>query len=219
MRESYSTQVFRVDGKNSFMEVLNTAFPIGKVQFNFVEYDPNQNNKQTKNLAIYMDTLTAVALAERILNGEFERMIEKAKATGKFNGANVSSYTSFFTDMGGISEANVEKKLEEYQAKYPFVKQGVAISRQFKIQTGSKYPFVLRAEYGPGKSNETGLIVPAGNAPVYINLPIDADSFYKMAVAIKYSYQAYLNQYYSANSAKLFKNNEAKVFDYNSSKK
>ena len=219
MRESYSTQVFRVDGKNSFMEVLNTAYPIGKVQFNFVEYDPNQNNKQTKKLDIYMDTLTAVALAERILNGEFERMIEKAKATGKFNGANVSSYTSFFTDMGGISEANVEKKLDEYKAKYPFVQSGVAISRQLKIQTGSKYPFVLRAEYGPGKSNETGLIVPAGNAPVYINLPIDADSFYKMAVAIKYSYQAYLNQYYSANSAKLFKNNEAKVFDYNSSKK
>ena len=111
MRESYSTQVFRVDGKNSFMEVLNTAFPIGKVQFNFVEYDPNQNNKQTKNLAIYMDTLTAVALAERILNGEFERMIEKAKATGKFNGTNVSSYTSFFTDMGGISEANANDYL------------------------------------------------------------------------------------------------------------
>jgi hypothetical protein len=211
MKEVYSTQIYRVDGKNSFMEVLNVAFPIGKVQFNFVEYDET-TNKQTKKLDIYMDVLQAVSLAERILNGEFARMVESAKATKKFNGAMVTNYTSFFTDMGGISEEKVEKKFEEYQAQYPFVQKGQAISRQFKIQTGSKYPWVLRAEYGPGKSSDTGLIVPQGNAPVYINLPVDADSFYKMAVAIKYAYQAYLNQYYSKFGDKLFPNEKVKVF-------
>lgn len=211
MRDSYSTQIFRVDGKNSFMEVLNVAFPIGKVQFNFVEYD-EKTNKQTKKLDIYMDVLQAVALAERILSGDFAATVNAAKAAGKFNGMNVTTYTSFFTDMGGISEEKVAKKLEEYQKQYPFVKEGQAISRQFKIQTGSKYPWVLRAEYGPGKSSDTGLIVPQGNAPVYINLPVDADSFYKMAVAIKYSYQAYLNQYYAKFGDKLFPNEKVKIF-------
>lgn len=211
MRDSYSTQIFRVDGKNSFMEVLNIAFPIGKVQFNFVEYD-EKTNKQTKKLDIYMDALQAVALAERILSGDFAASVNAAKTSGKFNGMNVTTYTSFFTDMGGISEEKVAKKLEEYQKQYPFVKEGQAISRQFKIQTGSKYPWVLRAEYGPGKSSETGLIVPQGNAPVYINLPVDADSFYKMAVAIKYSYQAYLNQYYAKFGDKLFPNEKVKIF-------
>jgi hypothetical protein len=211
MRDSYSTQIFRVDGKNSFMEVLNIAFPIGKVQFNFVEYD-EKTNKQTKKLDIYMDALQAVALAERILSGDFAAMVQNAKTSGKFNGMNVTTYTSFFTDMGGISEEKVAKKLEDYQKQYPFVKEGQAISRQFKIQTGSKYPWVLRAEYGPGKSSDTGLIVPQGNAPVYINLPVDADSFYKMAVAIKYSYQAYLNQYYAKFGYKLFPNEKVKIF-------
>jgi hypothetical protein len=211
MRDSYSTQIFRVDGKNSFMEVLNIAFPIGKVQFNFVEYD-EKTNKQTKKLDIYMDALQAVALAERILSGDFAAMVQNAKTSGKFNGMNVTTYTSFFTDMGGISEEKVAKKFEDYQKQYPFVKEGQAISRQFKIQTGSKYPWVLRAEYGPGKSSDTGLIVPQGNAPVYINLPVDADSFYKMAVAIKYSYQAYLNQYYAKFGDKLFPNEKVKIF-------
>ena len=211
MRDSYSTQIFRVDGKNSFMEVLNIAFPSGKVQFNFVEYD-EKTNKQTKKLDIYMDALQAVALAERILSGDFATMVQNAKTSGKFNGMNVTTYTSFFTDMGGISEEKVAKKLEDYQKQYPFVKEGQAISRQFKIQTGSKYPWVLRAEYGPGKSSDTGLIVPQGNAPVYINLPVDADSFYKMAVAIKYSYQAYLNQYYAKFGDKLFPNEKVKIF-------
>lgn len=211
MRDSYSTQIFRVDGKNSFMEVLNVAFPIGKVQFNFVEYD-EKTNKQVKKLDIYMDALQAVALAERILSGDFAAMVNNAKAAGKFNGMTVSNYTSFFTDMGGISEDKVEKKLEDYQKQYSFVKPGMAISRQFKIQTGQKYPWVLRAEYGPGKSSDTGLIVPQGNAPVYINLPVDADSFYKMAVAIKYSYQAYLNQYYAKFGDKLFPNEKVKIF-------
>jgi hypothetical protein len=212
MRDSYSTQIFRVDGKNSFMEVLNVAFPIGKVQFNFVEYD-EQTNKQTKKLDIYMDALQAVALAERILNGEFARMVADAKAAKKFNGMMVTNYTSFFTDMGGISEEKVEKKFEDYQKQYPFLQKGQAISRQFKIQTGSKYPWVLRAEYGPGKSSDTGLIVPQGSAPLFINLPVDADSFYKMAVAIKYSYQAYLDQYYAKFGDKLFPNEKVKVFN------
>lgn len=214
MRDTYSTQIYRVDGKNSFMEVLNVAFPIGKVQFNFVEYD-EKTNKQTKKLDIYMDVLQAVALAERILSGDFSNTVSAAKSSGKFNGMNVTNYTSFFTDMGGISEEKVEKRLEEYQKLYPFVQPGMAISRQFKIQTGQKYPWVLRAEYGPGKSSDTGLIVPQGNAPVYINLPVDADSFYKMAVAIKYSYQAYLNQYYAKFGDKLFPNEKVKIFTPN----
>lgn len=212
MRDSYSTQIFRVDGKNSFMEVLNVAFPIKKVQFNFVEYDPNQNNKQTKKLDIYMDAWLAASLAERILSGAFGDMVEKAKATGKFNGAAINPYTSFFTDMGGISEEKVARNFSSFKEKYPFLQQGQAISRQLKIQTGSKYPWVLRAEYGPGQSSEKGLIVPQGASPMFINLPVDADSFYKMAVAIKMSYQAYLNQYYMKYADRLFPSDEVKVF-------
>ena len=217
MKEAYSTQIFRLDGKNSFMEILNSAFSIKKVQFNFIEYDPNDNNKQTRKLEIYMDVLQAVALAERILSGEFASMVERAKTAGKFGGFNVTQYTSFFTDMGGVSEEKVAKNFAAYKERFPFLQSGQAISRQFKIQTGSKYPWVLRAEYGPGQSSDKGLIVPQGSAPMYINMPVDADSFFKMAVAIKTSYQAYLNQYYAKYASKLFPNDDVKIFDANGS--
>ena len=156
MRNPYSTQIFRADGKNTFVEVLNSSFPIGKVQIVFVEYDP-QTNKQTKRLDIYIDALAAVALSEHILSGSFANMVEKAKITKTFNGAAVSNYTSYFLDMGGVSEAKVEAHFNDYVAKYPFLQRGQAISRQLKIQAGQKYPWVLRAEYGPGKSNETSV--------------------------------------------------------------
>lgn len=213
MKEAYSTQIFRLDGKNSFMEILNSAFSIKKVQFNFIEYDPNDNNKQTKKLEIYMDVLQAVALAERILSGEFASMVEKAKATGRFGGFNITQYTSYFTDMGGVSEEKVAKNFSSYKERFPFLQPNQAISRQFKIQTGSKYPWVLRAEYGPGQSSDKGLIVPQGTAPIYINMPVDADSFFKMAVAIKTSYQAYLNQYYAKYASSLFPNDDVKIFN------
>ena len=48
-KNRYDSQIFRVDGKNCFFEVLNSAFPIGKVQMNFVEYD-EKTKKQTKKL-------------------------------------------------------------------------------------------------------------------------------------------------------------------------
>ena len=39
MKRKNKNQIIRFDGKNVFMEVMNSAFEIGKVQINFVEYD------------------------------------------------------------------------------------------------------------------------------------------------------------------------------------
>lgn len=209
MRNVYSSQIVRIDGKNVFVEILNSAFPIGKLQMNFIEYD-EKTNKQLKKLDLYIDALLAVSLAEKILNGSFAAMVAEMKASG-----NTTQWTSFFTDMGGISEDKVAAKFKEYSEKYPFLQQGQAISRQLKIQTGNKYAWVLRAEYGPGKSSDKGLIVPAGSPPMVVNVPMDDDSLRRIAVAIKYSYQAYLNQYYSKYSDKLFPNDKVNVFNPN----
>ena len=137
MRNTYSSQIARIDGKNVFVEVLNGAFSIGKLQMNFIEYD-EQTNKQTKKLDMYIDALLAVSLAERILNGEFQRYVAEVKASGK-----ATQWTSYFTDMGGVSEDKVAAKFDEFAEKYPFLKKGDAISRQLKVQTGNKYPWVL----------------------------------------------------------------------------
>lgn len=39
MKQKNKNQIIRFDGRNVFIEVMNTAFEIGKVQINFVEYD------------------------------------------------------------------------------------------------------------------------------------------------------------------------------------
>ena len=72
MRTKYSSQVYRADGAGKFVEVLNSAFPIDKVQLNAIEYDKN-TNKQTRNLPIYVDVNKMLVLAEDVLNGNFKK--------------------------------------------------------------------------------------------------------------------------------------------------
>lgn len=216
MKKTLSTQIFRIDGKDCFVEILNASLPIKKFQFNFIEYG-GEDHKQKQRLDIYMDALKAVALAERVLNGEFERSVLKAKRDGVLNGESitVNDFTSYFTDMGGISEAGVEAKFDAIKAKYPFAEKGKAISRQLKIQAGKKSPWVIRAEYGLGKSSDTGLIVPNGKPLAAITIPCSYDSLYQMAVAIKYSYQAYISQYYTKFCDDLFRNDTVNLYTPN----
>lgn len=211
MKEKYSSQIFRCDGQNVFMEVLNSSFSIGKIGFNFCEYD-DQTNKMLKKLPIYIDINKCLVFANDVLNGNFEAKVKNAKETKTYNGQPVNSYTSYFIDMGGIHEDKVKQKFTDYQQQYPFVKEDMAISRQFKVQAGMKMPWILRAEYGLGKSNQTGLIVPNGMASLYINIPMTDDSLKEMAIAIKTHYEAYLNQYYNKFNKELFPSDKVNIF-------
>lgn len=211
MREKYSTQIARFDGKNCFVEVLNSAFNIGKVQLNFCQYD-EKTKAMTKRLDIYVDVNRMLVLCNDILTGNFAKIVEYAKKTNNFEGREVNDYTCYFTDMGGISEDKVQKRLAEYQKTYPWVQSGKGISRQLKIQAGQKMPWILRAEYGLGVSSETGLITPSGKAADYINIPMTNESFKMLAMAIQTHYDAYLNQYYNKFSGELFPNDKCKVF-------
>jgi len=211
MREKYSTQIARFDGKNCFVEVLNSAFNIGKVQLNFCQYDET-TKAMTKRLDIYVDINRMLVLCNDILTGNFAKIVEHAKKTNSFEGREVNDYTCYFTDMGGISEDKVNKKLSDYQKTYPWVQSGKGISRQFKIQAGQKMPWILRAEYGLGVSSETGLITPSGKPADYINIPMTNESFKMLAIVIKTHYEAYLNQYYNKFSGELFPNDKCKVF-------
>lgn len=217
MREKYSTQIARFDGKNCFVEVLNSAFPIGKVQLNFCQYD-GTTNAMTKRLDVYIDVNRMLVLANDVLTGNLSRMVEHAKKTGTFEGQTVSDYTSYFTDMGGVSEDKVQKKLADYQKQYPWVQSGKGISRQMKIQAGQKLPWILRAEYGLGVSNETGLITPSGRPVDFINIPLTNESMKMLAMAVKTHYDAYLAQYYNKFGSELFPNDKVKIYKPDSAK-
>lgn len=211
MKERSSSQIIRVDGKNVFVEVVSSSFTIQKVQMNFIEYN-EQTKKQTTRIDIFVDMWSALALAERIINGEFFRMVNKAKNENSFEGKVISAYTSYFSNMGGLSEPRVEEKFETLKKQHPFLEKGMALSRQFKIQVGNKMPWVLRAECGIGKCSESGLIMPQGASKQCVNIPVDTDSLIKIAIAIKYSCNAYLNQYYAKYADKLFPKDTVRTY-------
>lgn len=177
MKKKNPYQIYREDGKNSFVEIVGNMLHKGIVVINFCEYD-EKTNKQTSKIDLYVETPKFLGLMNGMLNGEFRQRIEKAKAEGVFEGEKVSQYTSYFMDMGGANEDKVKEKFNVYQERFPWLKEGMAISRQFKVQTGtnSKYPYVFRGEVGPGKSNDKGLIVPQGRPMKYTNIPFTYDS-------------------------------------------
>lgn len=186
-------QIFRVDGKDSFMEILGGMIDKGKIQINFVEYDPTNGNKQKAIISTYVDLPLYMGFVEGILTGEFRHRIEEAKEKKTFEGMTVSDYTSFFTSMGGVNEDNVAKDFEKYKAQYDWLAQGQAISRQFKVQAGKKYPYLLQGCVSVGKTNDKGLIVPQGMAKKYINVGLS----YDMMMALAATSKAFINAYYN----------------------
>lgn len=215
--EKYSSQIYRVDCKNGFFEVLNSMFqaPYNKVQFNFVTYD-EQTKKQLKNLGVYMGIDKTLLLCNDILSGKLNSIVVKARTENSFNGQPLTDYTSFFTEMGGTAEAGVQKKFDHYKAKHPWLQPGMAISRQFKIQAGQRMPWIFRVEYGPGKSNATGLITPTGKPEEFVNVPLTNETLKMFALIMQCHIQAYFNQFYSKLSEQLYANEQIKLFQYNS---
>lgn len=215
-KEKYSTQILRIDCKNGFFEVLNDMFqaPFNKVHINFVTYD-EQTKKQTRSLNIYLDIGKTLLLCNDILSGKLNATVKKAKTTGNFNNVPINDFTAYFLDLGGISEQKVASKIDSYTAKHPWLQPGTALSRQFKIQAGQKMPWVFRAEYGPGRSNETGLIAPIGKTEEAITIPLSNEDLKIFALTVQMHLQAYYNQFYSKLSTSVYKDEDIKVYNKN----
>lgn len=220
MAEKYDSQIIRFDSANSFFEVLNSALPIGKLQINFINYDTS-TNKQKDKLEIYIDMWKAAAFADDILSGRLDKTIADAEAKGSFNDPytgqfqKVSGYTSFFTDMGGVKfhKGGFDKaKFDRYKAQFPWMEENKDISRQLKVQKSTKYKYMLRAEYGLGHEDENGLVVPEGMAKVSSQVPLTQGNAIELALAIKMSIEAYLNQYYGKFNKELFPSQSVNVY-------
>lgn len=209
MKKKNPYQIYREDGKNSFVEVVGSMLPKGQVVINFCEYD-EKTNKQTSLIDTYIDTPAFLGLMNGIISGQFSKRIEKAQAEGKFEGQAVSQYTSYFVNMGGVNEEKVKANLQKYQERFPWLKEGMGISRQFKVQVGSnsKYPIVFRGEIGPGTSNDKGLIVPQGRTAKYTNIPFTYDDIMACASISKAFIEGFYSQHLSLLAPKLWLNQD-----------
>jgi len=183
-RDVSLNQIIRFDGKNVFMEVLDSAFGIGKVLLAFKEYDLNrpQGERFVNEISIYMDITEFETLAYDIKFGFINREALKAREIQK-----VGSYKyckEVYLDMGGTFLENLAKRGQSRA-------DNKDESRVFKITPGDKIPWILSAEKGAGKRTETGLIAPDGKPDVIIRVPLSDKDFRKFAVVVDNEIQAW----------------------------
>lgn len=191
-------QLVKVSGRDTFVEVMNDAFGIGKVMINFAKYNDKNaaGSRITDQIGIYMNLDEALVLCHDILSGKISGLakIEKDKGN-KYPGA-------IFTKLGGTSA----KALASRGKSRP---DGMSESRQFKIQPGARADFMLIGEKGKGEENATGLIVPK-SSEAKVMVPFSADDLKKLALILQSNIQAYTVARYVDGSAMTNPYQEAK---------
>lgn len=179
MRLKSPTQVFRMDGKNCFAEVLCSSLGIDKIAINFLTYDASQNkgNRETGHITIYIDIFEARVLAGDILNGSISAL--KGKEMKRVfagpdlpenKGRTVYPKPIYELVGGTCAEHTVDHK---------------PICRQFQIAPGTKQPWTLTATSGPGKTVGNGLIVPNGRPATVIRIGLDDKTLKMFAYALE----------------------------------
>lgn len=195
-------QVIRLDGKEVFLEVLNTAFEIGKVMVNFVEYDKSQQSgsRIKKSIPIYIDVDKFLVLAQDVKSGRISALAKKAKEDMAKGGYKYAK--EIYTDQGGVSARKLAEREEKAKREGKNEKHvradGKSLARMFKITPGDKSPWILSAETGPGEESDTGLIVPKYTRPEEIlRVPMTDDDFKKLILFTEAHIHAFIqSQYY-----------------------
>jgi len=171
-----SFQVIKFNGKDVIFEVLGDALEdINKVILGFVKY--GKDNKKVDGVRIYLSPGDMGVLIKRINSGKVSErcaaMVCKAKEEGK-------DYPAPGFIRGNMGTAARDGKPCEYRS--------FAISAAGKVSDAKERPgggyaiskFVLQASFGPGKTDDKGLITPAGKLTT-ISVPITADQLLEFA--------------------------------------
>lgn len=177
-------QIAKISSSNSFVEVLDSAFEIGKVMFRFAEYDLSrpEGERFTKEILIYMDIDEFDYLAHNIMFRFIDRDAHNAREAQKKGGYKFCR--EIYTDLGGTT---VEKLAQQNRSRADNKPE----SRQFKIFPGEKYPWMIQGEAGAGKMLETGLIAPDGKADTIIRIPVSDKDFRKLALSVSKELEAW----------------------------
>ncbi len=221
----YDTQIYRIDGKNCFLEVLNTGFSmrvpsrstpgeysiLRKVQINMIQYDEN-THAQKQKLEFYLDFPDAMVLCNEITSGRLDIKMARAAKEGSFEGRPINDYTAYWQNLGGKA-----KPSEKDRETYNWLEPGSALSRQLKIQKSTKYKYMIVGEYGKGKVGPTGLIIPDGSRKAYVQVPVNESDALGLALTLVQHMNAYWNQYYARFSDALFPQQGCNVFTPDSS--
>lgn len=173
-------QVQKFDAQSSFVEVMMDALSIDRAAINFVSYDKSgqAGQRMLGSIKFYLTPTEAWALSQKIINGRMARARKKSVDDAAAAG---SKYPKpIFSKMGGTNANHAKRK------------DGKAISRTFTIAPGSKYPWVLTAECGPGVAGPNGLLIVPDYGPgktvskpeTIIRVPLSDESMEQFAGAL-----------------------------------
>ena len=187
-------QIYRFDGKNVFLELMNSMFDKDRLVMNFIEYDEAQasGNRQKNNLPFFIEFSDALILCNDILSGKLSKKGQDAQKNAKEKGYKYAPF--IYQSLGGTSA----ERLAKMGKSRP---DGKALSRQFKITPGEKFPWILSCEHGPGKEDESGLISPDGKAEGFVRIPLTDDDFKKFAILIQTHINNYITSTYVTGEA------------------
>lgn len=188
-------QLIKVSGKDTFVEVLNNPFEIGKVLFNFAQYDEKApaGSKIKGQIPMYMDMEEALVFCHDIISGKLPQLAKIEKDKG-------SKYPKeVYKKQGGTSAARLKSSGKERP-------DGMAESRVMKVAPGSKVDFMLTAEKGKGEENATGLIVQKSTEAT-VRVPFSAEDLKKLALVLQMNIQSYTTARYVDGSAMTNPNN------------
>lgn len=185
------SQIVRKDGLGVIFEVLDYAFPIGKVVINFQKYDKNgtAGNKVLDRVSIFLDFASFIRLANdfTVTNNGPKRIkfeMDKAKSEGK-------QYYGTQLAIGGSSVQQLQKQKRERPDGNPEY-------RILKIMPSNKgNGYAISASAGPAKVTNTGGFAPIGKPDSMVQLAISYDDWTEVMLIVKSHIDAYLAAKYS----------------------
>lgn len=166
-------QIIRIDGKNKFVEVLNSSFGIDKVTLNFVEYDESRpsGDRIVARIPIYMNFSEFRRFAQDMLSGRYAALAKDAKGP-----------------IEQFLKGTSAERLRDQGRPRP---DGKAESRKFSIAPSAKGLF-FTAELGPGEATSTGMIKPAGKTEKKVSIPMDANQIKELVLTTLAAMDAYV---------------------------
>jgi len=170
-------QVYRIDGRNVFCEVMASGLGIDKALVNFVEYNTAaaQGQRIKGSIGFYMPVITAKRLSQDILSGRISTLGKMSREKAKQE--NKQYPQAVFEQLGGKSSA--------------FNNGGPPIARSFTISPGTSKPWVLCAKEGPGHETKEGLIV-MDTCQTTVRVAVDNDKLKEFAIALNTLYDVWV---------------------------
>lgn len=203
--ENYQkSQIYRADGRNRFIEIMDSAFEIEKVVFNAIEYNDKmaQGSRIKQKLTFYLNFDDALLLIHQYKTGMLSYKAQQSLLQKKNTGSKYAS--DVFDKLGGTRAGSPSNKRTD----------GKPVSRRFKIQPGDKQPWVILMSEGAGETMKTGLIKPVGRPDSNIFVPLSDDDFGKMLLMLEMRIQNFLQAKYITTYSKRLKEHEMKKQNY-----